>query len=192
MTTSTAKLFMTFESFNPEEVEKQQDEVCPSCKGEGCDECEGTGAMKKAPVIQHMDEDGETSTPITGFEEGEGQAYEDDHDEMELDEKADKFEITDKDRMRLEDIIGKAEYFKENGKVPGPDAITVEIIEKGIEDFKNGEHTVVMKAKQLAQQMANAITDVHKALRRARAAEDLKLSGLATIFHKKQFELQHK
>lgn len=118
--------------------------------------------------------------------------YEDDQDELELDEKADPFEISGKDRMRLEDIIGKAEYFKQNGKVPGPEEINVALIEAGIDDFRKHDSKVVMKAKQLAQMMANKITDVHKALRRARAAEELKLGELATIFHKKQFDLLHK
>lgn len=79
-------------------------------------------------------------------------AFEEFVNESEINEAKDPTEVTSKDTMRVEDIIRKA----------------------------GGDWNE--KAKNLARQMANAITDAAKAIRRARAAEEDNWHEMASIF----------
>jgi len=85
--------------------------------------------------------------------------FEDFVNESEINEAKDPTEITSKDTMRITDIIRKA----------------------------GGDWNE--KAKALARQMANAITDAAKAVRRARAAEEENWHEMASIFFNRSVQL---
>lgn len=90
----------------------------------------------------------------------------DDEDEEQLEE-ANVLEPQSKDYMRITDLIRKGKILDMKGR------------------YKPG-----VGARQLAQTMANKITDVSKAWRRYKAAEDENYHDLALIFYKRFRDLE--